>query len=198
MPYALGHLLRRRPWRLPCLLGVVPVCVRFLLGRADHGAVKSVFIRMTLGGLSRAELAAWTETFVPRLVTAGTFAAARERIAMHRAHGDYLVLLSASTELYVPQIAAALGFAESVCTGLTWQADHLEGRLATPNRRGEEKARCLERLRAAHAGKTFAAYGNTLSDIAHLRLAQRPLLVNGNRAARACAQRYGIPSATWH
>ena len=47
--------------------------------------------------------------------------------------------------------------------------------------------RCLERLRAQHPRRLLAAYGNSASDIPHLRMVDRPLLVNGSRAARASA-----------
>jgi len=192
----MGYLLRH-PWRLPRLLGAVPGVVRFFLGRADHGAVKAAFIHATLGGVRREELQAWTTPYLERLVRNGLYADALRRIEQHRARGDYLVLLSASPDLYVPQLAAALGFAEAICTGLQWRDDSLIGYLSTPNRRGEEKVRCLERLRARHPQRLVAAYGNAGSDIPHLRMAQRPVLVNGRRAARLAARRYGIPQETW-
>ena len=195
-PYVWGYLLRH-PWRLPRLLGVLPASIGFLLGRADHGELKSAFIRVTLGGTRRAQLAPWTRRFVRELLAHGVHAAATERIERHRADGDFLVLLSASTDLYVPDVARALGFAETICTGLQWDADVLIGRLTTANRRGPEKVRCLERLRAQHPRRLFAAYANAGSDIAHLRMAERPLLVNGRRSARAAAARYGIPTGTW-
>lgn len=196
LPYVLGFLLRH-PVRLPRLLGVLPACVRFLLGRADHGALKSAFIRMTLGGRRRAELEAWSTSFVDRLLARGVFADALKRLEQHRAREDFLVLLSASTDLYVPQIGRALGFAQSLCTGLEWDGDLLVGRLSTPNRRGEEKVRCVERLRAQHPRRLLAAYGNSGSDLPHLRMVDRPLLINGSPRVRAEASRYGIPQATW-
>jgi len=197
LPYVWGFLLRYRPWRLPGLLGVLPVCVRFIAGRADRGALKSALIRATLGGEQRARLEAWTAHFVAQLLKHGVFDDALERVAQHRADGDYLVLLSASPELFVPQVGAALGFAQVLCTGLTWNQDTLLGDLSTPNRRGEEKVRCVEQLRGAHPGQVFAAYGNAASDVPHLRMVERPLLVNGNRRARKLARRYGIPTAIW-
>jgi phosphatidylglycerophosphatase C len=197
VPYVWGFLVRYRPWRLPWLLAVVPECLRFLARRADHGTLKSALIRATLGGAQRAELAAWTTRFVERLLQHGVFSDALKRIAQHHVHGDYLVLLSASPELFVPQVGAALGFAQVLCTGLTWNGDTLVGYLSTPNRRGEEKVRCVERLRGAHPGEAFAAYGNAACDVPHLRMVERPLLVNGNRAARRSAARYGIPTAAW-
>ena len=197
LPYVMGFLWQH-PARLPRLLGVVPACVRFLLGRADHGALKSAFIRVTLGGRRRAELEAWTAVFVERLLARGVFAEALRRLEKHRAHEDFLVLLSASTDLYVPEIGRALGFAQSVCTGLVWDGEVLNGRLSTPNRRGEEKVRCIERLRAQHPRRLVAAYGNSGSDLPHLRMVDRPLLVNGSARSRAEAARYGIPQVTWN
>jgi phosphatidylglycerophosphatase C len=195
--YALGYLVRHRPWRLPWVLGVLPACVSFLCGRADAGVLKSVFIRLTLGGAQRRQLEAWTAQFVRRLIPAGVFGAALEHIAEHARDGDTLVLMSASTDLYVPQIGQALGFGQVICTGLQWRGDELDGRLSTPNRRGEEKVRCLAGLRRKYPERRFAAYGNADSDLAHLRMVERPLLVNGGRRARALATRYGIPQATW-
>ena len=196
-PYVFGYLIRH-PWRLPLTLGVLPACVRFMFGRADPGVVKAAFIRSTLGGLRRPVLAAWTARFIVHLLARGVFADALKRIGGHRERGDFLVLLSASTDLYVPEIGRALGFAQVVCTGVNWNGEALIGTLSTANRRGEEKVRCVARLREQHPLRLIAAYGNAGSDIAHLRMVDRPLLVNGSRAARALAQRFGIPQATWH
>ncbi len=196
VPYVFGYLLRH-PWRLPLVLGALPASVRFLIGRGDPGEAKSAFIRSTLGGLTRAALAAWTAEFVRHLLIHGVFADALQRIRKHAERGDRLVLLSASTDLYVPDIAARLGFEQVICTGLVWRGDVLEGHLSTPNRRGEEKVRCIERLRVQFPSHAFAAYGNAGTDLAHLRMVERPLLVNGSRSARALAQSYGIPQATW-
>jgi phosphoserine phosphatase len=41
------------------------------------------------------------------------------------------------------------------------------------------------------------AYGNSLSDLPHLKLADRALLVNGNAAARRAAAQVGIPTSDW-
>ncbi len=196
-PFVFGYLLRH-PWRLPLALGALPACIGYLFGRTDPGGVKSAFIRATLGGLRRADLEDWTEQFLLRLIARRLHREALARIGRHKERGDYLVLLSASTDLYVPRLGDALGFAEVICTGLVWEGGRLDGRLATANRRGEEKVRCLERLRAAHPGRLFAAYGNAASDIPHLRMVERPLLVNGNREARELAARAGIPQARWH
>ena len=196
LPYVLGFLWRH-PWRLPRMLGVLPACLDFVLGQADQGDVKAAFLHATLGGVVRAPLQHWTTYYLRHLLARGILQDALRRIEHHRRSGDYLVLLSASTDLYVPELAVALGFAETICTGVEWRDDVLIGYLTTPNRRGQEKVRCFERLRARHPNRRFAAYGNAGADIPHLRMADRPLLVNGSRSARAEARRLGIPQATW-
>jgi phosphatidylglycerophosphatase C len=167
----------------------------FAIGQRDHGQVKSAFIRSILGGASRSWIESWTAQFVPALLKQGLFADALSAIARHRQEGARLVLMSASTDLYVPAIGAALGFDEVICTGVRWNGDHLDGHLTTPNRRGPEKTRCFEALRQAHPGLTTAAYGNAGSDLDHLRLADQPLLVNASRSACRKATHLGIPCA---
>lgn len=196
-PYALRYVLRKRPWRLPALLLVLPALVGYAIGLIDRGGLKSAFIRATLGGCRRQDLERWTATFVEHLLARGVFAQALEAIQSHARAGDRLVLLSASTDLYVPAVAQTLGFHEVICTGLHWDGERLRGTLATPNRRGEEKARCVAALQARHPSTQTTAYGNAQSDIAHLKLVERGVLVNGSAAAQREAVRVGITCAAW-
>jgi HAD superfamily hydrolase (TIGR01490 family) len=196
LPYVLGFL-RSRPWRLGGLVGALPVLVDFGLGRADHGDVKSRFIRTTLGGASRQELMRWTARFVPQLTAGGLHQEALEHITRHQRAGDRLVLMSASTDLYVPAIGEALGFADVICTELCWDADRLNGKLASPNRRGAEKTLVFQELRQRYPGRQTVAYGNARSDLGHLKLADEAFLVNGSGKARREAQSTGITCVSW-
>jgi phosphatidylglycerophosphatase C len=196
-PYALGFMLRERPWRIPALLGLLPVLLGHAMGLVDRGGLKSAFIRATLGGCPRRDLERWTERFVKRLLARGLLPRALQAIESHARAGDRLVLLSASTDLYVPAIGRALGFDETICTGVRWNAERLDGGLTTPNRRGEEKARCVQALRARYPGTEMVAYGNAASDLPHLRLVERGVLVNGSAAARRGAERSGITCLDW-
>ena len=196
MPYVLGFL-RSHPARVPGLLHPVPTLVRFAFGQADRGDLKSALIRGTLGGCTRAELEAWTARFVPRLVADGVLSGALACIARHQARGDVLVLMSASVDLYVPAIGRSLGFNEVICTALRWQDGRLDGALAGPNYRAAEKARALQALRGRHPGLPVTAYGNAASDLGHLCLADRGVLVNGSRRARQAAEGLGLRCVTW-
>ena len=178
MPFVLGCLWRK-PWRLPRLLVLPPLALSYLLHR-DRGRFKGALIRATIGGLPRAWLEAYAAGFVPRLLRRGLFAEALRAIAQHRARGDRLVLMSASIDLYVPLIADALGFAQTICTQVRWNPDGtLDGRLATANCHGEEKRRCLQALIALQPPQQLYAYGNSGSDLPHMRLASHAYLVNG-------------------
>jgi phosphatidylglycerophosphatase C len=176
--YVLGYL-KTRPWRVFGFLLALPAVLKYVMGLSDRGALKASVIHWTLGGSRRADIDAWTARFVPGLLQNGVFRNALERIEAHRREGDFLVLMSASPDLYVPAIGRELGFAVTICTGVRWMNDRLDGALTTPNCRGEEKAVRFQALRASHPGVRSVAYGNAASDLDHMRLADRGVLVNG-------------------
>ena len=199
LPYVTGYLQRSDRSRLR-MARLLPTLAAFGIGAADHGAVKSAFIRGTLGGATRAELAAWTADFVPWVIRHGSSAGALQMIRTHREAGDLLVLMSASTDLYVPQIGQALGFNEVICTGVAFDAtERLDGALTTPNRRGAEKVSCFRALQQQHPQLQTVAYGNAGSDLAHLKLADVPRLVNASaRTVRRAAALGLTPYAAWN
>jgi phosphatidylglycerophosphatase C len=196
LPFLLGFL-RRRPhkalklWRLPFALA------RYWQDR-DRGALKSSVIRIIMGGVRRDVIDAWAQAFVEQLEAKQRFRPlALAVVEAHRTAGDHLVLLSASPDLYVPLIGRMLGFERTLCTELEWRGDHLDGRLKTANRRGEEKLVCLTWLRGQYRNLPMIAYGNSASDLDHLRQADRALLVNGDGAARRLAARWNIAVSNW-
>ena len=194
--YIAGFLAQRGPLSLLRFVRTLPALVAFLAHR-DRGRLKSAVIRATLGGVHRLELARWTTQFVDRLLRTGMHESALLAIAQHRRSGDALILLSASPDLYVPEIAARLGFSRTICTGVRWYGDQLDGALTTHNRRGQEKARCVSELRAQDPAGTAVAYGNAASDIPHLRLVDRGVLVNARGALRTLARDAGIECVDW-
>ncbi len=194
--YVFGLLLRR-PWRWPRLLGVLPSLLRFALGHADHGELKGSLIRCALGGLTRRELADWTAAWVPRLVAHGMFDDAKRAIAAHRAQGDRLVLMSASVDLYVPAVGAALGFDDVVCSPVRWQGERLVGTLAGPNCRDAEKLRQLRRIRALYADARCIAYGNSRPDLPHLDAVDQGWCVNATGRLRAECEQRNISVVEW-
>jgi phosphatidylglycerophosphatase C len=195
-PLVLRQLARPRPWQLLRLVKVLPATVRFALDR-DRASLKQSLLRATLRGTPREELRAACETFVTDTIAHRCFADALAAIRRHREAGHHMVLMSASVDFYVPEFGRQLGFDRVISTGVAWNGDLLDGTLTTPNRRGEEKAiRLRELVAERNDGETFA-YGNSASDLPHLRLARHGLLVNGSLAARREAAAMGVPTADW-
>jgi phosphatidylglycerophosphatase C len=194
----LASFLRRHPWHVLGLWRLPAALLGFAARNRDRGLLKAQVIRMLMGGATRAAVDACAVSFVDNLTPRRRFRpAALAVLEAHRAAGDHLVLLSASPDLYVPRIGRSLGFERTLCTEIEWQGDRLVGTLKSENRRGAEKLRCLTWLRTQYPGLPIVAYGNSSSDLDHMRHADRALLVNGNAAACAMASQAGIPTSNW-
>ena len=193
-PYLHGWVRQHRPpgfWP-----GALAAAGRYPFDR-DRGRLKFELIRAAMGGATQSEVAAWTAEFVAGLGEAELCPGALAAIARHRAARDRLVLLSASVDIYVPHLGRRLGFDETICTEVAWHDGRLDGALLTANRRGAEKRRCIEALRARHPGARFAAYGNARSDFDHLAAVDEPVLVNAGRGLRRAAIRMGFRTEEW-
>lgn len=191
------RILARRPLRLLRLLGVAPAALRFLFDH-DRGALKQALLRRTLRGMSQDELRMVSTAFVRDTIANRCFADALATIRRHKDAGHYLVLMSASVDFYVPEFGRQLGFDHVISTGVRFDDGVLEGSLTTANRRGEEKARCFLELVAARDNDSHTfAYGNSDSDLPHLRLARHGVLVNGSLAARRAAAVLGVTAVDW-
>jgi phosphatidylglycerophosphatase C len=196
LPFLLGFL-RLRPYRALGLWRSPFALARYWQDR-DRGEFKSSVIRMLMRGEKHSVLDAWAHSYVADLKSKNRFRPlALAVLEAHRAAGDHLVLLSASPDLYVPLVGELLGFERTLCTEIEWQGERLDGRLKTPNRRGEEKLRCLSWLREQYPDTPVIAYGNAASDLDHLRQADRALLVNADSAARRLAATWDIAVSYW-
>jgi HAD superfamily hydrolase (TIGR01490 family) len=178
------------------LVGVLPGTVRYLIDR-DRAALKQSLLRATLRGTPRNQLNSLAVDFVRDALADHCFGDSLTAVRRHRDAGHYTVLMSASVDFYVPEFARQLGFDHVICTGVAWTDDRLDGTLTTPNRRGEEKARCFRALVDERGDAETFAYGNAASDLPHLRLARHGVLVNGSPAARRAAASFGVATAEW-
>jgi phosphatidylglycerophosphatase C len=108
----------------------------------------------------------------------------RDRLAWHRREGHDIVIVSASLDVYLDEIAGSLDVAEVLCTTLEIGADgRCTGKLVGGNCRGPEKAK---RLRA-HLGDgsdgeiVLWAYGDSRGDDEMLAMADHPIRVKRGR-----------------
>jgi phosphatidylglycerophosphatase C len=194
----LAVALARWPVRWLRLPLALPALLAFALGLSDRGRLKGALLRGLLGGLPRNELAGVASAFARQLVASGLHVQAQDVIAAHRGAGDRLVLMSASPDVYVPLVGQLLGFDETTCTAIRWNGDRLDGRLAGPNCRGAEKSERLAVLRQAHPGRQAIAYGNTRSDLEHMRACDSAVYVNAHGPLRRELEAEGIRVVDWH
>ena len=194
-PLVLRHL-ERRPWRLLRLVVVLPAVLRFAFDH-DRGILKQALLRATMRGAPRAVIDALARDFVRDKIERGCFRDALATIRRHRDARHHLVLMSASVDFYVPEFGRQLGFDQVISTEVKWNGDRLDGTLISANRRGEEKARCVRQLFQQHGEDESFAYGNSDSDLPHLRLVKHGQLVNGSLAARRHAAELGVACVDW-
>ena len=196
VPYVARYLWSH-PWRVWRLAAVLPPLLGFALGRGDRGTLKGALIRAAMDGVTAQEIETWNLCFLPRLLEVGLFPDALAAIAKHRGSGDRLILMSASVDLYVPEIGRRLGFDQAICSGVAWTAGRLDGRLRTLNCRDEEKARCFRTVTLEYPGLPTMAYGNSASDLPHMVLATEAVMVNPAHALRVKAEALGIACVRW-
>lgn len=195
--YLLAFLRRRplrlgRTWRLPF------DTLHFFAGAADNAWLKQRYLRAVLGDVPRGIIETHTRDFNARLLARGLRQQALERLAAHRERGDRVILATASLDLYVEDLAARLGIAETVCTCVAWSADdRLTGSLAGANCRGAEK---LARVRALSGVERHAhrvVYTDHHSDAPLLEWAHERVAVAPSRALAARAADLGLKVVHW-
>jgi len=145
------------------------------LGTIDRDATKARVLARLLAGWVATDVVDAAEDYAENVVTARLRADTVARVTWHREQGHRLVIVSASPELYVGPVAAALGFEAALATRLEVVDGRLTGRLVGANVRGPEKVRRLEE----HFGDgpmTLWAYGDSSGD--------RELLAAADHATR--------------
>jgi phosphatidylglycerophosphatase C len=145
------------------------------LGTIDRDATKARVLARLLAGWVATDVVDAAEDYAETVVTARLRADTVARVTWHRSQGHRLVIVSASPELYVGPVAAALGFEAALATRLEVVDGRLTGRLVGANVRGAEKVRRLKE----HFGDgpmTLWAYGDSSGD--------RELLAAADHATR--------------
>ncbi|MDP9334878.1 MAG: HAD-IB family hydrolase [Actinomycetota bacterium] len=150
-------------------------------GRGDRDVVKQRVLTRVLAGRSYADLEAAGRAFGAELTRSAITTAGRDRIAWHLREGHEVVIVSASLDVYLDEVARALGVAHVLCTGLvTDERGRCTGHLRGANCRGPEKAARLRALLGDDDVELWA-YGNSRGDDEMLALADHPVRVRRGR-----------------
>jgi len=187
------HVIHREPWRallLPVFLGSLALFPILKLGGLKR-AFLSYLWRMptpTLAAHARSFAATIVPTFYPQL---------REALENHRRQGHFLILSSASPDIYVAEIGQILGFHLTLGTALApTPTCPLWPKLV--NHKGAAK---VERLRQSLPPSYFAdgklrgshGYTDSRADLPMLELCHAASVVNPDAALATLAH-----AAGWH
>jgi phosphatidylglycerophosphatase C len=157
---------------------------RAAAGRGDRDVAKERVLTRVLAGYDFDTIAASGRAFGAELARSAITPEARDRIAWHRREGHDVVIVSASLDVYLDEVARTLDVAHVLSTRL--EVDELRrctGRLLGANCRGPEKAARLQTLFGDEAVELWA-YGNSCGDDEMLALAQHPVRVRRGRVRR--------------
>lgn len=180
---SLGAFLYRHlgMWRwIWALLRQSPVLLAYGLRLVPNHRAKAALLQQTLQGASCASLQSSAQYLVQRWLPRHLNTWALDELQAHQQAGHTCVLLSASPDIYLREVAQALEIPHLICTGLEVQEGRCTGRMSTPNCHGEEKWRRLQAWLAqqGRARETWElhAYGDTRGDWAVLREADQAWL----------------------
>ena len=186
LPFLVTYALRHRGRRaLPALISL-PIELGLYAGRLRTAAVaKERLLRIFLGGEPESTIAGHAAWFFENWVGRKLRREVARLLRAHQEAGHRVILLSASPDLYVRQIARGLGIAEVVCTRVAVADGRCSGRLIGPNCKADAKVSLLREatgMERAPAGSY--AYGDSRSDLPILRWVGNGYLVKAARRWR--------------
>jgi len=192
-------VLKRRPWRLGHCVLLPAAVVIHKSGLRDNTWLKRVFLRAIAGGATRADLSSMARDFSAQTLQTQIYPDARACVERHVAAGDRLVLASASFDLYVPLIGAALGFEHVLCTRAAWGSDdRLSGDIEGHNCYGPHKLTAVQTLLDNLPERGHVTmYSDHHSDLPVLRLADTGVAVNPTPKLAAAASVHGLVTEHW-
>jgi HAD superfamily hydrolase (TIGR01490 family) len=147
------------------------------VGRADRDAAKADFVARVLTGMAYGDVASAGRLYAQRVVEGKLRPTTVARLRWHQREGHEVVIVSASLDTYLHEVARLLGVASVLCTTLEVdQHGFITGRLVGGNCRGPEKvSRLAAHLNASatHVAPLVWAYGDSSGDDELLALADR-------------------------
>lgn len=195
----LAIALKKRPYRIFHALFLPFAAMFFSFGLRNNGWLKQVFLQAIAGGASKLQIKTWSDQLVKDLLNRGVNLEAIEQLNQHRQSGHLTILISASFDFYVRQLADSMSFDKVICTEATWTND---SRLASTglavNCYGPVK---LQRMREYFLDDRklwqVVAYSDHCSDLPLLEWADKAVVVNPGWSAKKMANHRNFEVRHW-
>ena len=174
----------------------VPEALRTFLSWAVHIPTRGIQSNKThFGGGEMYLLAETAETFCRQQLTRRIPNQAQRLIAVHRAAGDCLGIVSGAPELLIAPLKDLLDLDFVVGTKLTCEQGRLTGDLDGPRVSGREKVRQSDEVAHTHKFdlRESTAYGNAFDDRFLLAEVAHPVVVNPDRWLARLARKKSWP-----
>jgi phosphatidylglycerophosphatase C len=176
LPFLISYAgRRRRPWPMIVLPFYLALYACRIL--SDRDAKERL-----IGAFFREEpferIAAHSERFCSVWIQNRLRDDSLKKLREHQAAGHRVILVSASPDLFVPQVARLLGINDIVCTRVLFENGYCSGTLTGPNCKGENKVLLLQEYLGIKAPPDHSyGYGDSRSDFPLLRWVRQGYLV---------------------
>lgn len=187
LPYLIGFLKRNpKRWLKASILPFA--AVMFYLKIHDNQWLKTIFLKVILGGETKDNILAWNKIFLDRLFTEGLREDIVTILKKRQNAGDIILLSTASLDIYVPDIQNWFSINHLICTNTLWQDDCLTGELDGNNCYGLEKlARVKSYMRKHNISGEVSVYSDHASDWPIMNYADKAYAVYPTKRMRIIA-----------
>ncbi|HVI56085.1 MAG TPA: haloacid dehalogenase-like hydrolase [Luteibacter sp.] len=188
-------LLRASPWKLLAVLPVLPVALVLLRFPSARRMGASVLLWIVTYGLDRSALGQSIEAFATRFERGMPglrwFDDGMERLRVHLAGGDRVVVVTAAPQWIAERLLAVFGSDLQVIGSVLRRAG--SGWILQRHCHGAEKSRML--LESGYGGAWRWAYSDSDDDAPMLLRAREAFLVNANAKVQRRAAARGVSQA---
>lgn len=151
-----------------------PAMFSAAVGAGNRDTAKEKYLISLIGGRAESDLIAAGIEYADLVLREEKFNAdVIERLAWHREEGHAIVVISASLDVYIQAIAAALGAAKAFGTEIEVEAGLLTGRLRGGNVRAANKVQRLDQWLSGDQSEIWA-YGDSSGDDELLERSDHP------------------------
>jgi phosphatidylglycerophosphatase C len=160
------------------LLAIVlslPWLVAFFLRLIKNHQAKARLLYCAFKGMTQEQAQQHAKDFVQNYLLTQWRDWGLAQLVEHQRQGHHCVIVSASPDIYLREVASSLKVQALLCTGMELQNGHYTGRMATPNCHGEQKVLRLRVWINEALGEDtkpdLYAYGDSKGDLHLLELA---------------------------